>query len=103
MSANREQASALFAAGNRDRTSFLLLLESGRAPHETMGFLAQQACEKFIKAVLVLNGVQFERTHDLEWLWDRAALSGVAVPIDKAELRSLNPYMRLRCAMKGRM
>ena len=92
MNANREQALVLFRAGNRDRTSFLLLRESGRAPHETMGFLAQQACEKFIKAVLVVHDVQFERTHDLEWLWDHAALNGVAVPVDKAALRSLNPY-----------
>ncbi|WP_366929729.1 HEPN domain-containing protein [uncultured Thiodictyon sp.] len=40
-------------------------------PHETLGFLAQQACEKLIKAVLVRHGARVERTHDLERLFDQ--------------------------------
>jgi HEPN domain-containing protein len=57
MNANKEQAEAMLAAGLRDRLTLRLLRESGEAPEEVMGFHAQQACEKFLKAVLVMHGI----------------------------------------------
>jgi HEPN domain-containing protein len=59
MNVHREQAESLIAAGLRDRLSLRLLRESGEAPPEAMGFHAQQACEKFIKSVLVMHGIVF--------------------------------------------
>ncbi len=53
MKANKEQAVALFQAGERDFLTLQLLIETGRAPHESVGFHTQQACEKFLKAVAV--------------------------------------------------
>lgn len=88
----RQEASQLLEAGRRDRLSFLLLLESGRAPRETVGFLAQQACEKFLKACLVLAGVAPGRTHDLEFLMDLAVAAGMNLPVEREDLRQLNPY-----------
>jgi HEPN domain-containing protein len=87
-----DEATQLFKAGCRDRTSFQLLIETGRAPNETIGFLAQQACEKFIKAILVINGVPVERTHDLERLSGIANTAGLILPVPAQELRQLNPY-----------
>lgn len=87
-----DEARQLYAAAQRDMTSFQLLIETGRAPHETIGFLAQQACEKFIKAVLVLRAVKVERTHDLEFLAQLASAGAVVLPIDASTLRQLNPY-----------
>lgn len=92
MNATLDEALQLFGAGNRDRTSFLLLVESGRAPHETVGFLAQQACEKFLKAVLAYRGISPERTHDLEYLAEMATKAGIRLPIAVERLRQLNPY-----------
>ncbi|MEF8733005.1 MAG: HEPN domain-containing protein [Candidatus Accumulibacter meliphilus] len=92
MNASLDEARQLFGAGSRDRTSFHLLVESARAPHETVGFLAQQACEKFIKVVLVLHGVPLERTHDLEYLAELATVAGIRLPVTTALLRQLNPY-----------
>ena len=92
MNAALDEANQLFRAATRDKTSFDLLLETGRAPHETIGFLAQQACEKLIKTVLVLRGARVERTHDLERLCDLAADQGVTVPVSSKILRRLNPY-----------
>jgi len=92
MSAALDEARQLFRAATRDRTSFELLFDTGRAPHETLGFLAQQACEKFIKAVLVVHGAQVERTHDLERLFDLAHEQGITVPVASELLRRLNPY-----------
>lgn len=92
MNAAHDEAFQLLRAATRDQTSFELLLSTGRAPHETLGFLAQQACEKLIKAVLVLHGARVERTHDLERLFDLAAEQEIAVPVSGDVLRRLNPY-----------
>jgi HEPN domain-containing protein len=87
-----EEARQLLDAGRRDRLAFDLLCESGRAPAETVGFLAQQACEKFLKAALVRVGVAPGRTHDLEFLLDLALEAGLDVPVRREDLRRLNPY-----------
>ena len=92
MNAALDEARQLFRAATRDKTSLELLLGTGRAPHETVGFLAQQACEKRIKAVLVLHGARIERTHDLERLFDLATEQTIRVPIPGNVLRQLNPY-----------
>ncbi len=69
-----------------------LLRESGQAPEEMMGFHAQQACEKLIKAVLVMHGVVFERTHDLAALAALCDAHGVPAPADRNALRILNNF-----------
>ena len=69
-----------------------LLVESGRAPHEAIGFHAQQACEKFLKTVAVLHGIVFERTHDLIVLHELLTRHGINIPVPKDTLRALNSY-----------
>lgn len=86
------EARQLFEAGRRDHLACTLLIESRRAPPETIGFLAQQACEKFIKCRIVLAGGVVNRTHDLDYLADLAVESGLEVPVDRVGLRHLNPY-----------
>lgn len=89
---NKEQAAALLQAGKRDLLTLQLLNETGRAPHEAIGFHAQQACEKFIKAVLVLHSITFERTHDLIVLYQLLQEQRIGIPADKEKLRALNSY-----------
>jgi len=49
-------------------------LASGRTPYLTaIGFHAQQAVEKYIKAFLVWHQVEFPKTHDLDRLRHLAA------------------------------
>lgn len=44
-------------------------LKLGRqCPTDTVCFHAQQCAEKYLKALLVLNGIDFPKTHDLEAL-----------------------------------
>ena len=57
MSRHKEQANVLYQAGGRDLLALQLLIETGRAPHESIGFHAQQASEKFLKTVAVEIGV----------------------------------------------
>lgn len=92
MSAHKEQAAALIAAGERDLLALRLLNQTEQAPHEVIGFHAQQAAEKFIKALLVLNGIVFERIHDLVLLYRLAEQQGVAIAADVEQLRALNGY-----------
>ena len=47
---------------------------------DAVGFHAQQAVEKAMKAVLVLEGVAFPRTHDLEFLAARLRERRVDLP-----------------------
>lgn len=92
MNAHKEQAVGLIVAGKRDALTIRLLNQTGRAPHESIGFHAQQACEKFIKAILVLNGIVFERTHDLILLHGLALQHEITIPADIEKLRALNSY-----------
>ena len=92
MNEHKEQAETLLAAGLRDQLTLRLLRQSGEAPHETMGFHAQQASEKFIKAVLVMHGIVFERTHDLVSLAGLCAAHDIAMPLIGDALRPLNTY-----------
>jgi HEPN domain-containing protein len=92
MHGHEEQAAVLLQAGKRDLLTLQLLVETGRAPHETIGFHAHQACEKFIKAVLVLHGIAFERTHDLIVLHELLEKNRIAIPAEKEKLRALNGY-----------
>lgn len=92
MSEHREQAETLLAAGLRDQLALRLLRQSGEAPHESMGFHAQQASEKFIKAVLVMHGIVFERTHDLAALAELCIAHHIEMPLRGDVLRQLNTY-----------
>lgn len=47
---NQEQAEALRQSGERDLLTLQLLIESGHAPHESIGFHAQQAVRNFSNA-----------------------------------------------------
>ena len=87
-----EEVQRLLQAADRDYLSFQLLRDTGRAPQETMGFLAQQACEKLLKSVMLLHHIPVERTHDLEFLYHRLSDAGIALPVAVGTLRLLNPY-----------
>lgn len=87
-----EEAQRMLQAAERDHLSFQLLRETGRAPHETMGFLAQQTCEKLIKSAMLLHRIPVERTHDLEFLYNRSLEAGLVLPVAVQSLRLLNPY-----------
>jgi len=92
MNVHKAQAQALLDAGRRDRLTIGLLLGSGQAPREAMGFHAQQAREKLLKAVLVVHGIVFERTHDLAVRASLCEANGIRTPIEKDALRILNNF-----------
>lgn len=92
MTSQHEEAMNLLAAGARDRTAFQILRRDADSPTEIMLFLAQQAAEKSIKAVLCVQGITYRRTHDLIELHALAAGHGIALPVAWDLLVRLGPY-----------
>lgn len=70
---------------------------SGAVTDAIVGFHAQQAVEKALKAVLAVHGVEVPFTHDLAGLADRCAAEGATLPSTLAEIDRLTPFgVRLR-------
>ena len=57
-----------------------------------IAFHAQQAAEKYLKALMVLNRQDVLRTHDLSTLAQLLQQAGIAVSAVQSELGRLNPF-----------
>ena len=57
-----------------------------------IGFHAQQACEKCLKATLATQGVEIPRSHDLLRLIELLDARGIGVPASAQWIDALNPY-----------
>jgi HEPN domain-containing protein len=60
--------------------------------YAAIGFHAEQAAEKFIKAFLVARQVEFPKTHDIGRLLDLVAAVDVALASDLASAVGLTDY-----------
>ena len=67
-------------------------MEDTSIPDETIGFHAQQAVEKVLKAVLAHCAVKYRRTHQLEELVALLQDAGIPFPPELSEAVSLTPY-----------
>lgn len=92
MTPQLEEAQRLFRLALRDQETFALLLPMPRASLAAIGFHAQQAAEKALKAVAVLRHIEYQRTHDLTALANAILESGGELPLSINELRNLNPF-----------
>jgi hypothetical protein len=68
------------------------LSDDDDVPDDVLGFHAQQAVEKMLKAVLALNGVAFERTHNLMYLITLLDSAGIERPTHTERLPELTPW-----------
>jgi HEPN domain-containing protein len=59
---------------------------------DSVGFHAQQAVEKALKVALTLNGVDFPKTHDLDFLLALANRSEIQLPTEMAQVGWLTPW-----------
>ena len=69
-----------------------LLVTQPDSPNEIIGFHAQQALEKLLKAVLCFHGIAYRRTHDLAELIDLLKDNGVSCPDQVEQGRRLTPF-----------
>lgn len=93
MSKRDEQdvADALLAKAGGDEAGLRALADRHDVPDHVAGFLAQQAIEKSLKAVLTARDVPFERSHDIDYLYDLIEGSGLDLPEIKAAV-ALTPW-----------
>jgi hypothetical protein len=85
-------ADMMLRAAAVDAATCIALDAAPDLPDTPMGFHAQQACEKCLKAVASAAGIRFERTHDLVRLMDILAAHGIQIPTDAQWIDELNPY-----------
>lgn len=88
----RDLANVLLLKAKQDLVALEALLESKQVADETIGFHAQQAVEKAIKAVLARDAVRFPRDHDIDVLLHLLATSSVAAEDWMEDARALTPY-----------
>ena len=75
----RDVADALLAKAGGDEAGLRALADNPDVPDHVAGFLAQQAIEKALKAVLTARDVQFERSHDIDYLCDLIESAGLTL------------------------
>lgn len=63
-----DHAQLLMEKAAGDEKILFRLIDEDDIPDDGLGFHAQQAVEKMIKAVLAHNEVSFERTHNIAYL-----------------------------------
>ena len=87
-----EQRDLLLAKAADDRKAMLVLAADAGTSDATVGFHAQQAAEKYLKALLCHLQVNYQRTHDLVVLLDSIMDAGQAPPADVDKCKRLQPY-----------
>ena len=85
-------AQILLLKGKQDQHVVNRFLEDMSIPDETIGFHAQQAVEKMIKAVLAHRAIKYRRTHQLEELVALLQDAGIPFPPELSEAVSLTPF-----------
>ncbi len=89
---HREQAVKLLRKADQDLVVLQKLQADPDIADETLGFHAQQAAEKMLKAVLAYQQVEFPFIHRLADLIDLLREHGVAFPDELDEVRYLTPF-----------
>lgn len=87
-----DEARRLPAKAAEDEYVLDRLLEDDQAPEAMVGFHAQQAAEKLLKAALFLAGAAPPRTHNLAELTDLAVERELQLPVGVDALHWLTPY-----------
>jgi HEPN domain-containing protein len=82
----------LLQKAKQDQYVMNCLLDDPNAPDEAIGFHAQQAVEKMIKAVLAFHAIEYHRTHQLEELVNILDDSGISYPAELTEAVALTPF-----------
>jgi HEPN domain-containing protein len=88
----RDVADALLAKAGGDEAGLRALADKPDVPDHVAGFLAQQAIEKSLKAVLTARDVPFERSHDIDYLCDLIEGAGLNLTPELKAAVALTPW-----------
>lgn len=89
---NPDDPAAWIAKADSDLLCIDNNLNDARIPWDIVGFHAQQAAEKMLKAYLVSRGEVVARTHNLIGLLDTCNALGAGFQSLRADCVSLTPY-----------
>jgi HEPN domain-containing protein len=88
----RKHVELLLAKAAEDERTLDILMRDERAPVASMGFSAQQATEKLLKAAIKAAGLDYPFTHIIDHLLRLLESKGMNVPAPLWELRRLTPF-----------
>jgi HEPN domain-containing protein len=88
----RELALLLVRKAEGDESVLAKLLDDPDVPDDILGFHAQQATEKRLKAVLAFHEVDYERTHSIGYLTSLLEHHGIAPPEGREQIEELTPW-----------
>ena len=92
MTKSHEHARLLMEKSAEDEYVLERLSKDDNASNTVIGFHAQQAVEKLMKAVLTDRSIQYRRTHDLWELLDLLQEHKISLPPEAEKLPNLTPY-----------
>jgi HEPN domain-containing protein len=92
MSTADDMPGVLLGLARDDELAARALLPVKGATDAIVGFHAQQAVEKSLKAVLTDGGIEFPYTHDLDGLTELCKRNSIDVPAHLASVDQLTPY-----------
>lgn len=87
-----ELARRFLALADRDIRAFRKLADDREIDDEIVGFHAQQAVEKCLKAVLARHRIEVRKTHDLQVLLDLLIQNKLPIPPARGGIEALGPF-----------
>ena len=87
-----DQARLLQRKAAQDLAVLDRLLDDPAIDDETLGYHAQQAAEKLIKALLALHGYDYPRSHNIGLLLDLLASHGMSLPDGFEAVQTITPF-----------
>jgi len=85
-------ARRFLAVADRDIKTLHVLIGAAESDDQAIGFHAQQAIEKCLKAVLSAHQIVFRKTHDLAELLDLLRDKERTLPPNADSIDTLNPF-----------
>jgi HEPN domain-containing protein len=92
MSDPASQFQTWVAKAEEDRLCIANNLAASSVPWSVICFHAQQAAEKYLKALLISRGTRVERTHDLEFLLEECRKHDATLSVLLADCQALSSY-----------
>jgi len=92
MTKSHDHALLMMAKAAEDQYALEQLASDDNVSNSVIGFHAQQAVEKSMKAVLTDRAIQYRRTHDLWELLDLLQEHNISLPPEAEKLPNLTPY-----------
>ena len=87
-----DRPEVLLRKAKQDELALEKLLDDRDIEDDLLGFHAQQAAEKMLKAVLAARGVDYPKTHNLRVLIELLSAEGIRLPDKLAEIDRLTQF-----------